>query len=120
MDPGTIGMDEIAMLVAVAVAALIALVLIRLSGRRPPAEQAADAPWRTQIEEELAALKQALATLREELAQLRAARGIAPQYGEAMALARSGVDAADIASRCNLSVAEAELILALADRRNAG
>lgn len=114
------GMEEIAMLVAVVVAALIALVLIRLSGRRPSARQAADAAWRAQIDDDLAALKQDLAKLREDLAQLRASRGVAPQYGEAMALARSGLDADGIALRCKLSVAEAELILALAGKPEAG
>jgi hypothetical protein len=100
---------------ALLAAALLGALLVGLAwfraSRKPNASS--DRAWRSQIEDELRALKEDLAQLREETRRVRAARGVAPQYGEAMALAESGLEAPAIAARCGISVAEAELIRAL-------
>ncbi|MCL2656742.1 MAG: DUF2802 domain-containing protein [Betaproteobacteria bacterium] len=70
------------------------------------------------LENSLAQQKQDLETLRGELDTLRNARAVAPQYGEAVALAQRGLDTNAIAERCGISVSEAELVAALS--RGAG
>lgn len=52
--------------------------------------------------------------LREALASMQADHGAAPQYGEALVFARRGLDPESIAERCGISVAEADLVRALA------
>jgi len=112
-------------LAAAIIAVMLALLIWRMKRSKPkPAAGAASATspfraelsWRADIEDELASLKRELAQLREEVGRLRAARGVAPQYGEAMALAQHGHSAEDIAGRCGISVAEAELIRALGEK----
>ncbi|OIP08228.1 MAG: hypothetical protein AUK49_12415 [Betaproteobacteria bacterium CG2_30_68_42] len=109
-----------AALVLLAAAAAYALGRRATAGRAaaaPPAA-AADAAWRAEVEDEIEALRAEAARLREEVSALRVARGAAPQYGEAMALAHSGLDAEAIAERCGISVAEAELVRSIGARRN--
>lgn len=56
-------------------------------------------------------------SMREEIKRLRkerAASTATPLYNEAMGFARRGIDAAGIASRCGISLGEAELVAALA------
>ncbi|MGC3961968.1 MAG: DUF2802 domain-containing protein [Rhodocyclaceae bacterium] len=68
------------------------------------------------------ALRDDLETLRAEVGQLRQRLEtlprtpvhVAPQYGEAVGLARSGLDSLTIAERCGISVSEAQLVRALA------
>ena len=81
----------------------------------------ADQLRKSGVEVELAALKAELRGLRrdheqmkEELDKMKAARHVSPLYSEAMGFAQKGIDAAGIASRCGISVAEAELVAALA------
>lgn len=104
----------------------------------PPAE--ASAAWqqaaagmseevlRHGLEEELAMLRDEVDTLRGELAalrqdmrhelsQMRASQSVSPIYGDAMQLAIAGYDPAAIAERCGIARAEAELVVALAQRR---
>lgn len=55
-------------------------------------------------------------SINEQAAQLdaaRAAQRVSPLYGEALALVRRGMTAEDIAERCSISVAEAELVKSL-------
>ncbi len=120
---------RVVILVAVAiVAAYLGVALLRLAllrGRKPAAETAperaaasaapaADALWKAEMEDEMRRLAQELNSVREEFAQLRAMKSMAPQYGDAVGLAQQGLSADDIAGRCGISVGEAELILALA------
>ena len=63
---------------------------------------------------ECAELRNAVARLEDEITRLKATRGMSPLYQEAMTLARQGLPAAGIAGRCGISVAEAELVAALA------
>lgn len=63
---------------------------------------------------ELAALRQ---DMRHELSQMRASQSVSPIYGDAMQLAIAGYDPAAIAERCGIARAEAELVVALAQRR---
>jgi hypothetical protein len=70
------------------------------------------------LENSLALQKQDLETLRGDLDALRSARAVAPQYGEAVALAQRGLDTNALAERCGISVSEAELVAALS--RGAG
>jgi hypothetical protein len=68
---------------------------------------------RTELEAEVQQLRQELATLREEMAELKATRRVSPLYAEAAALAQRGFDARGVAEECGISVAEAELVLAM-------
>ncbi len=67
-----------------------------------------------QLRRESSMLREELTRLREELAGLKAARNVSPLYGEAMSLAQNGVSADGIAGQCGISLAEAELVAALA------
>lgn len=64
-------------------------------------------------ETELERLRMEVVALREEVADLKAAQRVSPQYADAMALAQRGLGARDIADRCEISLAEAELVLSL-------
>lgn len=68
---------------------------------------------RTELEAEVRQLRADLAALREELAELKTVRRVSPLYAEAAALAQRGFDARGVAEECGISVAEAELVLAL-------
>lgn len=67
-----------------------------------------------QLRRESTMLREEVAKLREELAGMKAASNVSPLYGEAMALAQRGVPAAGISGQCGISLAEAELVAALA------
>lgn len=64
-------------------------------------------------ENELEQMRAELTELWEEVARLRAFRQTSPHYAEAMALAGEGVDVETMAEQCGISLAEAELVLAL-------
>lgn len=66
------------------------------------------------VRRESALLREELDRLTEEVARLKAARNVSPQYNEAMALAQQGMTPAGIAGRCGISVGEAELVAAMA------
>ncbi len=74
-----------------------------------------------QLRDELDAVRGELAALRQdmqlELGQLRATQSVSPIYGDAMQLAATGYDPVAIAERCGIARAEAELVVALAKRR---
>ena len=109
--------------------------------RRPVPEGAAAAPPAFGLELEVQQLRREVALLREELESTTAAgrevdrrleaelqslrdalegmqaeRSISPQYGEAMVFARRGLAAEAIAERCGISVSEAALVCAMAQR----
>lgn len=65
------------------------------------------------MESELQQLRAEVAVLRQEVAELKAARRVSPQYADAMALARRGFNARGIADECGISIGEAELVLAM-------
>jgi hypothetical protein len=65
------------------------------------------------LEEEVGQLRAEVTALREELAELKTTRRVSPLYAEAAALAQRGFDARGVAEECGISVAEAELVLAL-------
>ncbi len=71
-------------------------------------------------QEEIGALNDELRTLREQIETAFAGQGAAPQYSEALVFARRGLAADAIAERCDISVAEAELVRALAARGSGG
>ena len=128
MDPvrflGRIDWVATALLAIVLLGAYVAVAILRLRRlKRVPAPQpAAPAPdlgtreFMRAVEQELEQMRGELAALREQMAALKAAREMAPQYGEAMNLASRGVDAQQIAQQCAISVAEAELVRALSQR----
>ncbi len=66
--------------------------------------------------QETAALHSALNALRGQFEAAAASQSAAPQYSEALVFARRGLAADAIAERCDISVAEAELVRALAAR----
>lgn len=67
----------------------------------------------TELEAEVGRLRAEVAALRQELADLKAPRRVSPLYAEAAALAQRGFDARGVAEECGISVAEAELVLAM-------
>jgi hypothetical protein len=94
--------------------------LARLSRPQPPEpvwkqppEQFGEQVLKSGIEAELAELRGEIAALKEKVSLIEAARNVAPQYGEAVALAQKGLAAREIAERCAISVAEAEMVCAL-------
>lgn len=58
-------------------------------------------------------LEAELQRLQAGVEAMQAERGVSPQYGEAMVLARRGLAAEAIAERCGISVAEAALVRSL-------
>jgi hypothetical protein len=73
-----------------------------------------------QLRDQLAESREEIQRMREEMGRLSAAQKVSPLYNEAMALAVRGVDAAGVAGRCGISIAEAELVVALSRRPEAG
>lgn len=69
---------------------------------------------RTRHDNEVRLLRDEVMVLRAEVAELKAARRVSPQYADAMALAQRGLTAQDLADRCGISLGEAELVSALA------
>jgi len=72
-----------------------------------------------QLREQLAESRKEIQRLSEEVQRVGAAQKVSPLYNEAMALAVRGVDAAGVAGRCGISIAEAELVVALSKRPDA-
>ncbi|HEX5394284.1 MAG TPA: DUF2802 domain-containing protein [Rhodocyclaceae bacterium] len=68
------------------------------------------------LQEEVRVLQQTQADMRDEIEQLKAARNVSPLYNEALNMAQHGLNAEGIASRCGISIAEAELVAALANK----
>lgn len=69
------------------------------------------------LELEVARLHEELQVTQEEVQRLRSersAQNVAPHYNEAINLAQRGLSAVGIASRCGLSIGEADLVAALA------
>ena len=64
---------------------------------------------------EIDALQLEVAGLRTQLEDAGAgASGVSPEYSESLRLAKQGMSAEEIAARCGITVAEAELVLSLA------
>lgn len=89
----------------------------------PPADFAAELV-RSNLEAEVRQVREDLRRLGETVerqageiadltARLQSAQTVSPLYGEAMALARKGLDPAGIAGRCGISIGEAELVASL-------
>lgn len=76
-------------------------------------EHLADHLARSEVEMEVQRMRDEMARMRAEVAALRNARRVSPQYAEAMDMAQRGSSAQDIADRLGLALAEAELICAL-------
>jgi DNA-directed RNA polymerase specialized sigma24 family protein len=129
------GLRELVIGTAVLLGVYSGIVIIRLARlsrpRSPepvwkqPPTQFGEQALKTGIEAELAelrgevaALKDEVILLHEEVRLLKAARNVSPQYGEAVALAQRGLGAAQIAERCGISVAEAEMVCALSRKQS--
>lgn len=69
-----------------------------------------------QLKDEVRVLQQQQTEMREEIDRLKAARNVSPLYNEAVSMAQHGLNAEGIASRCGISIAEAELVAALASK----
>ena len=69
------------------------------------------------LRDEMDALRSEFAALRSELGQeisrLRNSQTVSPLYSDAMQMAAAGHDAEQIAERCGISRAEADLVVAL-------
>ena len=76
------------------------------------------------LREELDALRSAFAQSRDllgkDIEQLKATQRVSPLYADSMEMAMAGASADDIAARCGIARAEAELVLSLAQGRGAG
>lgn len=66
-----------------------------------------------QLRAEQLVMRQSLSEQSAQLDAARAAQRVSPMYGEALSLVRRGMSAEDIAERCGISVAEAELVKSL-------
>lgn len=128
MDLASIYWKDVALVLLLVVAAYLGYLLIRLSQLRrrqaaapDPAAAPAEAPAMLPINpddfdalrDEVALLRSEVGALRGDLQALRITQAVAPQYAEALALAQRGQDADTIAQQCDISVGEAELVLAL-------
>jgi DNA-directed RNA polymerase specialized sigma24 family protein len=121
------GLHELVIGTAVLLGIYSGIVIIRLarmSRQRPPEPvwkqpqtQFGEQVLKTGIEAELAELRGEVAALKDEMALLKAARNVSPQYGEAVAMAQKGMAAQQIAERCGISVAEADMVCALSRAR---
>ena len=117
------GLREMVIGTAVLLGVYSGIVIIRLSrlSRPKPPEpvwkqdpaQFGEQALKSGIEAELAELRGELAALKVEVSLLKAARNVSPQYEEAVTLAQQGLAARQIAERCGISVAEAEMVCAL-------
>lgn len=67
----------------------------------------------TELEAEVRQLRTELTAMRLELNELKGVRRVSPLYADAAALAHRGFDARGVAEECGISVAEAELVLAM-------
>jgi DNA-directed RNA polymerase specialized sigma24 family protein len=129
------GLRELVIGTAVLLGVYSGIVIIRLSRMsrpQPPAPVWKQDPTqfgqqmvKTGIETELAELRGEMATLKdevvllqEEVSLLKAARNVSPQYGEAVTLAQKGMAPQQIAERCGISVAEAEMVCALSRKQS--
>lgn len=76
----------------------------------------------TATREELDALRTAFAQTRDsllaEVERLKAGQRVSPTYGDSLQMAMSGSTAEEIAARCGIARAEAELVLSLARGAN--
>jgi hypothetical protein len=89
---------------------------LRLEDSRPnepPASAFAATLAATELESEVRQLRADLAALRQEVTELKQSPRISPLYADAAALAHRGFDARGVAEECGISVAEAELVLAM-------
>lgn len=84
---------------------------------QPDPQERRDAAGFEALEARIATLEGVVEELSGRIALLGASASIAPQYSEALSLAARGFDADTIASQCDMSVGEAELVLALAQRQ---
>lgn len=124
----TFGLRELVIGTAVLLGVYSGIVIIRLSRMsrpQPPAPVWKQDPTqfgqqmvKTGIETELAELRGEMAALKEEVSLLKAARNVSPQYGEAVAMAQKGMAPQQIAERCDISVAEAEMVCALSRKQS--
>lgn len=117
------GLREMVIGTAVLLGVYSGIVIIRLA--RLTRVRQTSAPWQADaakfgekvvkrgIEAELEELRSEIALLKEKVSLLEAARHVSPHYGEAVALAQKGLPPDQIAERCDISVAEAEMICAL-------
>jgi hypothetical protein len=69
------------------------------------------------LRNEVATLRQNMQDLQGELDRVKAAQTVSPLYNEAVGMAQHGIDAEGIASRCGISIAEAQLVAALSNKR---
>lgn len=74
------------------------------------------------LQSDVKALQEAMILLqndfKQELSRMKLMQNMAPIYGDAMQLATAGYDADNIAERCGIARAEAELVSALAKSKN--
>lgn len=68
------------------------------------------------LREELTILHRRQADMKEEIERLKAASHVSPLYNEAVNMAQHGLNAEGIAARCGISIAEAQLVAALANK----
>lgn len=80
-------------------------------------EHLADHLARSDMEMEMQRMRDEMARMHREMEEMRASRRVSPQYAEAMELSQRGLTAQDVADRLGISLAEAELVQALARGR---
>lgn len=125
--PSSLRMDAIVLtwrelLIAVILATLVYLLEVVVFSRRRRSREGGEMPVQSDATlNELARLREEVANLRQRMEGLEARLQSATAdktaedtpYGRAVRLAREGVTAQELASRCGISRGEAELIIAL-------
>ncbi len=71
-------------------------------------------------QQEIARLVEDITSMQDEIERVRTQPTSSPEYSEASVLAAQGLNAEMIATRCGITLAEAELVLSLARRGEAG
>lgn len=106
-----------AVVLAIYIAEMLLLLRSNRGFRRWKPDSAAPDPKMEALENEIGLLREQLSALQEQVEQGRQAQSehAMPQspYGQAIQLARQGVDAGEVAANCGISRGEAELIVAM-------
>ena len=116
MEQIVISWRELLVVVAIVLALYVAELIwfLGMSKRnRGSTKSANQSEELTTIKTELADLQMQFDSLKKALEQLRNSQYAHPRYGQAIQMAQQGLDAGQVADSCDISMSEAELVVAL-------
>lgn len=91
----------------------VEFVPLDISTPEPPRAAFGNQLAMAELEAEVRQLRADVTALRHELAEMKEAPRVSPLYADAAALVHRGFDARGVAEECGISMAEAELVVAL-------